>query len=173
MKKTGIIWISLIAATITIAGCKKSEEFINPVYQCECGKVSWFGDQHELLMAEYLQPAEDNAFGRRYYITADIASEGESEPHHLNMIIETDSVHHQYFDILLSQHIDVWIQEVNYNDPNVQIREFVPVLGNVNISPAFFGGTEKASFTLSVQESFNGSPAGAILPLSGNLEVGI
>jgi hypothetical protein len=133
--------------------------------------VNWFGSNHDLLMSEFVRPDENNILSRRYYITADVAATGESEPHHLNIIIETDSVHHEYFDLMLSPFISVQIEEVNYNDPTVLVRTFVPVIGNVSITPAIFGGSESASFNLNVQQSFNGSPAGAIIPLTGNLDV--
>lgn len=171
MKKVIYLFLFVLAVGAVFTSCKKSEEFINPVYECECGKVSWFGSTHDLLMSEFVRPDETNILSRRYYITADVSASGESEPHHLNIIIETDSVHHEFFDLMLSPFISVEVEEVNYNDPTVLVRTYVPVIGNVNINSAILGGTESASFNLSVQESFNGTPAGAILPLSGSLTV--
>ncbi len=171
MKKGIYFFLFVLAIGLTFSSCKKSEEFINPVYECDCGKVNWFGSNHDLLMSEFVRPDETNFLSRRYYITADVSSSGESEPHHLNIIIETDSVHHEFFDLMLSPHISVEVEEVNYNDPTLLVRHYVPVIGNVNINAAILGGSESASFNLSVQESFNGTPAGAILPLSGSLNV--
>jgi hypothetical protein len=169
------LFISTAALTLlTLSGCQKNPEFVNPVYACGCGLLNWSGAEYPLLDANYIVPDSLEETSRRYYITSDVAVEGENAAHSVNVIIEVNDVLESVFyvgdddeDAILS----VLIHEINDNDPILPLRTFVPVDGVVQIVPAILGGTETVSFNLVVRELYDGDLVGFEKSLVGNLSV--
>ena len=46
----------IVAMVGALAGCYKAPEFINPVYSCECGSVTFGDSLYNLKMAEAVVP---------------------------------------------------------------------------------------------------------------------
>lgn len=173
MKKTGFILLAGIAATVLVAGCKKSDEFVNPVYMCNCGVMNWLGSEYPLLGAHYIVPDTANPLSRRYYISAETSLEGELLTHNLNMRLEVDSVTKGVFYVEDDDDLEILVEEINYNDPIDTLVTYLPVDGVVSIAPALLGGTESVQFNLVLKRFYNGSLVGFEVPFSGNLSVNI
>lgn len=158
---------------IVFAGCKKSEEFVNPVHVCECGSLKWDGEEFQLLTANYVLSDTANFLSRRYYLSANVAVEGETETHNVNVILEVDSVDQSIFFVETAEDLFVRVENVNYNDPISVVRVFEPIQGQVLISPAILGGTETVSFNLILKENYNGNLVGFPVSFSGSFIVGV
>ena len=164
--------IIIVVAAITLFGCKKSEDFVNPVFMCECGSVNWNGTEYPLLMAEYVNPIDTNLLSRRYYVTADVTLEGELEAHNFNMTIELDTVTQQVF-LLPGDDVQIFAEEVNFNDPIQTVRTFQADGGVIQVAAAVLGGTESVNFNFTMQQTFDGIPFGVPIPVSGSMIVEI
>jgi hypothetical protein len=172
MKRISSIILVVFTLVIVFVGCKKSEEFVNPVFMCECGSVNWNGTEYPLLMAEYINYIDTNLLSRRYYVTADVMVEGEIEAHNFNMTIELDTVSQSIF-LLPGDDAIVLAEDVNFNDPIQTVRTFQADGGVIEIAPAILGGSESVSFNLSMQQTFDGIPFGVPIPVSGSMVVQI
>lgn len=162
----------LLIMMLFLAGCAKNEDFVNPEYMCECGTITWQGEEYPLLMAEYTQPDDDNILSRRYFLTADIRLEGETEAHNLNIQLGTDSVD-QVVQFIPEDEVFNYFEEVNQNDELLPVRTYTCTNGVVNFSPAFLGGTESVSFEMVLRETVNGQPVGFDISFKGNFSVEI
>jgi hypothetical protein len=160
--------ITLLAA----AGCKKSEEFVNPEFMCECGTLSWNGTEYPLLMAEYVIEGEDLFLSRRYFLTTDIRLEGEEMPHNLSFQLGIDSVDQGILYIPTDSVFNL-VEEVDQNDQLFPYRTYTGINGIVNTSPAILGGTESVSFQIILRETVNGDTVGFDIPFSGSFTVNI
>jgi hypothetical protein len=170
----GIFSASL--SMLTLSGCQKNPEFVNPVYACGCGALNWSGVEYPLLDANYILTDELEETSRRYYVTSDVKVEGENGAHSVNVIIEVNDVVESVFYVGDDDEdaiLDVVIHEINENDPILPLRTYVPVDGVVQIVPAILGGTETASFNLIVRELYDGDLVGFEKSLTGNLSVQI
>ena len=128
MNRFKLAFIALLGA-IVLAGCQENTEFENPVYTCECGSVSWNGAAYDFLMAEYLHQPDTNLLSRRYYTTTNVAVEGETEPHHLNISFYVEDVTGQFFtaadDSLAIFHFREKIKEFEVRVSNLNNGLFV------------------------------------------------
>ncbi len=157
--------------TLVMVSCKKSPEFVNPVYVCECGSMAWQGDVFELLDANYIQPDTANFLSRRYYITAEVNLEGETQAHSVNMMLEVDSVDKESFFVEDDPDLLALIEEINFNDPLDTLVQYVPIAGGIEINPAILGGTEVVSFDFILKRWQNGTLVGFNVPFSGSFKV--
>ena len=84
---SSLIFPALTAVLLT--ACSASEEYMPPVYSCDCGTLVLDGDSLQVLGAEfvYLQQ-EDSLFSRRYFVTADAQSPDESEEHGVSLTLD-------------------------------------------------------------------------------------
>jgi hypothetical protein len=163
--------LTILAFAMVLFACKKSEDFVNPVYSCECGAVTWNGSEYNLLMAEYILPVDSNLLSRRYYATADVTLEGEYDAHNLNFTIEVDTVIEAIFFPDANPDVRVTLQEVNFNDQLLPLRDFAVESGIIQINANVLGGPETVGFDLIVKETYEGIPVGFPLALSGNMTV--
>ena len=161
-----------IGCVALFGGCKESVEFVNPVYQCECGNVTWEGVSYPLLMAEYFHEPDTNLLSRRYMTTLDIQTETETEAHHINFSMYVDTVTQSIFN-LDDDDLRIKIEEVNYNDPFLPIREYEANIAFVTVEPALTTGPELVTFQMQVVEMLNGSPAGFPFTFEGAFTVGL
>jgi hypothetical protein len=169
----GSVALTLISV-LTLSGCQKNPEFVNPVYACGCGTLNWTDVDYPLLDANYIVPDSLEETSRRYYITADVAVEGENAAHSVNVIIEVNDVVESVFYVGDDDEdaiVNVLIHEINDNDPILPLRTFVPIDGVVQIVPAILGGTETVTFNLVVRELYDGDLVGFEKSLKGNLSV--
>lgn len=153
-------------------GCKESVEFENPVYTCECGNVVWEGVSYPFLMAEYFHEPDSNLLSRRYMTTLDIQSPLETEAHHVNFSLYVDTVTQSLFN-LDEDDLRIKIEEVNYNDPFIPIREYEADIAFVTVDPAITTGPEFVTFQMQIVEMLNGSPAGFPFTFEGNFRVNV
>ncbi|MGB0136023.1 MAG: hypothetical protein ACPF83_02175 [Flavobacteriales bacterium] len=165
MNRFKLAFIALLGA-IVLAGCQENTEFENPVYTCECGSVSWNGAAYDFLMAEYLHQPDTNLLSRRYYTTTNVAVEGETEPHHLNISFYVEDVTGQFFTAE-DDSLAIKIEEVNYNESFIQIREYQADFAAIEVVPALLNGPEQVTFLMQVTEYINGSPAGFPFEVQG------
>ncbi|WP_306640028.1 hypothetical protein [Sanyastnella coralliicola] len=167
-----VLFLGLLTIIIGALGCAKNEEFVNPVYMCECGSVSWQGTAYPLQLAEYVQPDEDNFLSRRYYLTADIRLEGQTQPHTLAITLGTDSVD-QVVQFIPADTVFNLVEEIDQNSQLLPYRTYVCTNGVVNFNPAFLGGRESVAFEMILRETIGTDTVGFDIPFSGSFNVTI
>lgn len=164
--------MALVVVVVGLFGCAKNTEFVNPVYECGCGSATFDGVNRPLVMAEYLLDPDTNFFSRRYYTTMDLSTANETEPHHLNMSFYVDTVINGLFT-LEEDDLQIKIEEVNYNDPFIPIRQYEANIAFIEVTPAITNGNETVSFQMQVNEVLNGSPAGLPFAYSGTFNLNV
>ncbi|NNE55400.1 MAG: hypothetical protein HKN32_05230 [Flavobacteriales bacterium] len=165
--------LALVGLSTILFACKKTPEFVNPVYKCECGTMNWNGTEFALSMAEYINVPDSALLSRRYYTTADVQLEGEFEPHNLNLTIEVDTVIKAVFFVEADPDLIITLEEVNFNNPLLPVREYAVTSGSVEIAANVLGGPETVNFNLVAKETFDGIPVGFDIPLVGTMTVTI
>lgn len=164
----------LVLAVIGVMafGCAKNPDFVNPVFQCDCGTFTFDGVDYPLQMAEYVPANDTTDVGRRYFLTADIREGSESLPHNLSMQLEIDSVttpiHYIPADGLFNL-----VEEVNENDNLLPYRTYVVTNGVINVTPAIFGGEETVSMECIIRETVAGDTVGFDIPFNSTFTVTI
>ena len=132
----------IVALVGALAGCYKAPEFINPVYSCECGSVTFDDSLYNLKMAEAVVPDSLEPLSRSYHIVADLRTLEEVDAHvpahdltfHLSFpeLYEGTNVYYvQQEDI---QHL---VQVINHGDDtdpilNYKCQERIPRNGKYN-----------------------------------------
>jgi hypothetical protein len=134
--------------------------------------VRWNNVDYPLLMAEYVRSIPDDMFSRRYYLTADIRVEGETEPHNLNIQIGIDSLMGTSHFI---PEFDVFtlFEEINQNDELMPYRVYQANQGFVNVAAAFLGGREEVNYQMILKEVVNGQQVGFDISVAGDFNVEI
>lgn len=172
MKK--VYFFLLVALGFSFSSCQKNEDYVPEPYACDCGGYAWNGGSYQLLSANYIQLLEDNDLSRRYYITANIASPTDAQPHNVNLEILIEDVTESIFD--LDEDVVEFAaiaQEVNFNDELLPLREYVPISGRVRVYPAFFGGPERVEFNMVLRESVDGDIVGPQFGFTGDFTVNV
>lgn len=167
MRTLSLLLIITIAA---IAGCKKSEPYINPVFECNCGSVQWNDREIQLLMAEYVESEPGNIFSRRYYLTADLRQPGDEEAHNLNIQIGIDSLTGSQL-FIPEQEVFTLFEEVNKNDELSPLRAYVATQGFIGVNAAILGGEERVQYQMILKEVVNGQLVGFDIAVSGSFTV--
>lgn len=162
----------LILTIAVITGCKKSEPYINPVFECSCGAVQWNNRDIQLLMAEYVESEPGNIFSRRYYLTADLRQPGDDEAHNLNIQIGIDSLTGTQL-FIPEQEVFTLFEEVNNNDELSPLRTYVATQGFVGVNAAILGGEERVQYQMILKEVVDGQLVGFDLSVSGEFTVRI
>lgn len=169
----------LFVSTFIFSGCKKTPDYVPEPHACNCGNLNWHGAEYPLLDAEHIRTDDTVPYSRRYYITANVALEGEELTHNVNTWIEIP-------DVLMNSNglysIDVntgavefmaKIDEFNLNDPFFNLRGYAVRQGVVRVSPApLLGGTETVSYQFILGElNSAGIPVGPDITYSGTFTV--
>lgn len=167
---------AVFVLAIIIAGCKKTPDYVSLPYVCGCGGLTWQGVGYELLDANVVRTDDTEPFSRRYYITAKVKLEGETQPHGLGAWIEIPTVEDgDYYYINQQQNLSQYIarvHEFNLNDPTDTLRTFIPLEGTVLINEAgLTGGNESGSFQMILKQLENNVPVGFPLEFSGSFTV--
>ncbi|MBI1267456.1 MAG: hypothetical protein GC193_08510 [Cryomorphaceae bacterium] len=162
----------LLTIALAVGSCKKTDEFVNPVFMCDCGSIKWGGVEYPLQMAEYVLGDPENFLSRKYVLTADVRTEFEVEPHNLNIQLGVDSVDQQLFYIPNPDVLN-WFEEINQNDILLPYRTYTSTVGLVNITPAILGGNETVSFEMILREVVNSDTVGFDISMKGNFNVTI
>lgn len=171
MKNALLSALFLLAGAIVFTGCKKTPDPEDTSYKCECGKFTWQGTEYQLNDASYIQWDDTLWFTRDYYATAELREGNQFlPPNSLNLQMRFEDITPLVFFADVDT-FDVLLQEINYDSPINTIRNFVPIEGVVNISPALPGATETISFNLVVKELVNGTPVGFPIPFTGSMRI--
>lgn len=164
-----------IAATL-ILSCRKTDDYVAQPYKCNCGTLTWQGVQYDLLGVNYILSDSTEAESRRYYLTSDVALEGESQAHGLSAWIEIPDLdgggQFNIDPIDGLNEFSAWVDEFNLNDPIDTLRQYMPVNAVVQVTEApITGGTETVTFLLTLNEVVNGSPIPGDINCSGTFTV--
>ena len=164
------ISLLIVALVGVLAGCYKAPEFINPVYSCECGSVTFGDSLYNLKMAEAVVPDSLEPLSRSYHIVADLRTPDEVDAHvpahdltfHFSFPVLDDVVYYvQQEDV---QHL---VQVINHGDDLFPIRDYKATDGSIVISPAYNGGEETVEFNLSIRESVDSILVGVPIAFTG------
>lgn len=136
---------------------------------CNCGSLIWQGETFTLNNAEYVLANDTLPLSRQYYLTADVAAEGEVGTHSLNIYFDLDSVDHPQF-FIPEDTVAVYIEEIDENAA-IPFKTYAAVNGIVNVNGALLGGTERVSMDLILQQTTNGVPVGFEISFKGNFSV--
>ncbi|MBO74213.1 MAG: hypothetical protein CMD33_02955 [Flavobacteriales bacterium] len=159
-----------VAFVGVLTGCYKAPEFINPVYSCECGTVTFGESLYTLKMAEAVVPDSLEPMSRSYHIVADLRTPDEVDAHvaahdltfHFSFPILDDLVYYvQQEDV---QHL---VQVINHGDDLFPIRNYKATDGSIVINPAYNGGEETVEFNLSIRESVDSILVGLPIAFTG------
>lgn len=169
----------LVLSAFAFSGCKKTPEYVPTPHKCECGTLNWQGAEYQLLDAEHIRTEEDSTYSRRYYITANVAIEGEEQTHNVNTWIEIPDVtahSNGLYNIDVNSSLVEFlakVDEFNLNDPFYSLRQYGVRQGVVRVSPApLLGGTESVSFQLILGElNSSGVMYGPDITYSGSFAV--
>lgn len=164
----GLLTVALLGA---LSGCYKAPEFVNPVYNCDCGTVTFGDSLYNLKMAEAVVPDSLEPLSRSYHIVADLRTPDEVDAHvpahdltfHFSFPVLDDVVYYvQQEDI---QHL---VQVINHGDDIFPIRNYKATDGSIVITPAYSGGDETVEFNLSIRESVDSILVGVPIAFSGS-----
>ncbi len=174
MKKVSYLLI-ILASSLLIWSCRKTPDYEPNPFQCKCGNLEWQGASYDLLGANYILSDSTVADSRRYYVTADVAIEGETRTHTLSMWIEVDSLDGGGQFVIEpggSADFKCWVDEFNLNDPISELRQYIPVNAVISVAQApITGGDEKVFFQLTLNELLNGNPIPGDVNLAGEFTV--
>lgn len=175
MKK--ILPLLLIGLVVTFSACYEADEFVNPVFNCECGSMTYNGTELPLKMAEAIVPDSLNPLSRRYHLVADLRSEVEVKEHaparDLTVFLQVDTLDQNVFYIP-ADGIPNLIQEIDRSDTLFGgARDFVVTNGVLQVTPAYLGGAEPVNFQFEMREVIDGELVGFVVPLSGTFTVDI
>lgn len=162
----------LFGLALTLVACYEATPFVNPVYNCECGSLTYNGAQLPLKMAEAIVPDSANPLSRRYHLVADLRSEVEIAEHaparDLTVFVEIDTLDQNVF-YLPSDGLPNLIQEIDRSDSLLGgVRDFIVTNGVIQVTPAYFGGPEPVTFQFEMREWLDGELVGFVVPLSGS-----
>ena len=160
----------IVALVGVLAGCYKAPEFINPVYSCECGSVTFGDSLYNLKMAEAVVPDSLEPLSRSYHIVADLRTPEEVDAH----VPAHDLTFHFSFPVLDAVMYDVQqediqhiVQVINHGDDLHPIRDYKATAGTININAASNGGEETVNFNLTVRESVDSILVGLPIAFTG------
>lgn len=160
----------IVALVGALAGCYKAPEFINPVYSCECGSVTFGDSLYNLKMAEVVVPDSLEPLSRSYHIVADLRTPDEVDAH----VPAHDLTFHFSFPVLETvtyleqEDVQHLVQVINHGDDIFPIRNYKATDGSIVITPAYSGGDETVEFSLSIRESVDSILVGVPIAFSGS-----
>jgi hypothetical protein len=165
---------TLFLGSIAIVSCKKTPEYVAQPYKCECGNLTWQGEEYPLLGTTYILTDSTNAKSRRYHITADVLPEDEVGPHGLSLWIELDDIGNGGSFTFDGGAFSAQVDEYNPNDPTDTLRIYEPISGSVQVGAApITGGSESVSFQLTLNQRIDDQLFPGNSSCSGNFVVGI
>jgi hypothetical protein len=168
------IFAAAVALTaVVFSACTKSEAYLPPVYDCECGAVQFAGSESlPLMSAEWVpQLYGDSLYSRRYFITADAQAEDEQKDHAIHMILDVDDIRQTSW-YLPADSLFCEITDNNHNDALDTLRTYRCTNGVITmVTAAPTGGEESVAFEMVVREEVNGQLIGFEQNFSGSFTV--
>ena len=167
---SSLIFPATIAVLLT--ACSTSEEYLPPVYSCDCGTLVLDGDSLEVLGAEYVYlQQEDSLFSRRYFVTADAQTEDESEEHGVSLILDVPNVQ-QGAIFYPADSVFTQFDETNFNVAFDTTQTFRITNGVASVIAApLTGGEETVNLDFLIRRELNGELVGFERTLKGNFTV--
>jgi hypothetical protein len=157
-----------------ITSCYQAPDFINPVYDCDCGEVEFREQTFSLKMAEAVIADSTEELSRTYHIVAEMRSENEviahQEGHDLTFYLDFEQVGDGVFYIPQDSVIHL-VQEINHSDNQFPVRDYLASVGTIEINVAEAGGEETVSFEMDLLERVNGDLVGFTIPFSRSFSV--
>jgi hypothetical protein len=171
-----VLALLVFAGTLS-TGCYKTPDFINPVYNCDCGTVTFNGTDYALKMAEIVVPDSLEPLSRSYHIVADLrtaeAIEAHAPAHDLTFQFSFDVLDDVAY-YLQQEDVDHLVQVIDQGDELFPVRDYKSADGSIVISPAYSGGPEEVTFNLTLREwvdsTFVGTPLGFAGSFTGNID---
>ena len=157
---------AVIASGIFATGCYKSPEFINPVYDCDCGSMVFVDSTYALKMAEIVVPDSLEPLSRSYHIVADLRTAEEIDAHvpardltfSLSFDVCDDNVY--YVQQVEVEHL---VQLIDQGDDIYPVRNFKATDGYIEIDRQFGSGPEPVVLDLVVREWVDSSFVGSTI----------
>lgn len=177
MRIVRFVLIAVLACAFIVA-CKKTPDYVPSPYACQCGSLTWQGEEYNLLGTTYILTDSTNAKSRRYHITADVSLEGEEATHGLSAWFSVNDIGNGgEFSIDAQTGVNqfqAWVDEFNPNDPTDTLRQYIPVNAVIQVGAApVSGGTENVSFLLTLNQLEDGEPVPGDINCSGTFTVTI
>ena len=163
----------IVALVGALAGCYKAPQFINPVYSCECGSVTFGDSLYNLKMAEAVVPDSLEPLSRSYHIVADLRTPDEVDAHvpahDLTFHFSFPELNEGGTNVYYVQQEDVQhlVQVIDHGDDIFPIRNYKATDGSIVINPAYNGGEETVEFSLSIRESVDSILVGLPIAFTG------
>ena len=162
------------ATALLLTACSSSEDYLPPVYKCDCGTLVLDGDSMEVLGAEfvYLQQA-DSLFSRRYFVTADARTEDESDEHGVSLILDVPNVQ-QGAIFYPADGVFNQVDETNFNVNFDTTQTFRITNGVASVLAApLTGGEESVTLDFLIRRELDGELVGFERTLKGNFMLDI
>lgn len=171
MKRIFLFLLPALAALV-LAACSSTEPYMPPVYRCDCGSLILDGDTLEVLGAEYVYlPGEDSLFSRRYFVTADAQSAGETEEHGVSLTLDVPNVQ-QGAIFYPDSGVFTQVDETNFNVAfdTTQTYRITNGVASVLAAP-LSGGLETVNVDFLIRRELGGELVGFERTLKGNFTV--
>ncbi len=161
-------------AAVLLTACSTSEEYMPPVYNCDCGTLVLDGDSLQVLGAEYVYlQQEDSLFSRRYFVTADAQSADESEEHGVSLILDVPNVQ-QGAIFYPAEGVFTQVDETNFNVAFDTTQTFRITNGVASVMAApLTGGEETVTVDFLIRREQNGELVGFERTLKGDFKLEI
>lgn len=162
------------AAALLLAACSTTEDYLPPVYKCDCGMLALDGDSIEVLGAEFVYlPGPDSLFSRRYFVTADARGADEGQEHGVSLILDVPNV--QQGNLFYpAAGLFTQIDETNFNVAFDTTQTYRVTNGVASVLPApLAGGEESVTVDFLIRREQNGELVGFERTLKGNFKLQI
>ena len=175
MNTTASSALAVVILTL-VTSCYDAPEFLNPVYNCDCGEVNFRDQTFSLKMAEAVIPDSTEQNARTYHMVAEMRSEAEvsahAEGHDLTFYLDFEALDDGVFFIPQDSVIHL-IQEINHSDEQFPVRDYIGTTGTIEIDINGSTGEETVNFTIDLLERVDGDLVGFPIPFSGVFTAGI
>lgn len=169
-RQASLLFTAFVA--VLLVACSTSEDYLPPVYECNCGTLVLDGDSMKVLGAEFVYlPGEDSLFTRRYFVTADAQTEDETKEHAVSLILDVPSVA-QGSVFYPQEGAFTQVDETNFNVAFDTTQTYRITNGVAAIMAApLTGGEETVNVDFLIRREQNGELVGFERTLQGDFKV--
>ena len=170
MNRVSALFLPATVALL-LAACSTSEDYMPPVYTCDCGALILDGDSMEVLGAEYVYlQQEDSLFSRRYFVTANARTEDENAEHGVSLILDVPNVQ-QGAIFYPMEGLFTQMDETNFNVAFDTTQTYRVTNGVASVVAApLSGGEESVTVDFLIRREQNGELVGFERTLKGNFK---
>lgn len=170
-KSTGYFFIVLF---LSVLSCKKTPEYVQEPYLCNCGNLSWAGASYPMLGVHQASADTLRPDYRRYHFSSDVRIEGEEKTHSISgwFVVENIAGGGQFITDLGAQQFSCEIDEYNLNGVPDTLKRFIPISGSLNISKAQAPGlSEGVTFQLTLGQIVDSTLSTGSISCSGDFSL--